>query len=147
LQEVVRFLKVQEKVLTSAIVRLCEHKGIDTSDFKENLTAFINQGVINSGEIRGNVSSKISSLVIRRRGQRTRTGAVLNAVKVRNSGIINTGTIGGNASVRHTRQRIGDSVRADRSVVNVESRASEIEQRLQAAQGLAPDQLAELRSA
>ena len=63
-----------------------------------------------------------------------------------NSGIINTGTIGGDASVRHVRRRIGDSVRADHSVVNVKSRAGEIQQRMEAARGLAPDQLAELRA-
>jgi hypothetical protein len=66
LQEVVRFLKVQEKILIKSIYDLLKERGIDTSDFKESLTAYINQGVINSGDIRGNVFTRIKSFVGRR---------------------------------------------------------------------------------
>jgi hypothetical protein len=66
LQEVVRFLKVQEKILIKSIFELLKERGIDTSDFKESLTAYINQGVINSGDIRGNVFTRIKSFVGRR---------------------------------------------------------------------------------
>ena len=66
LQEVIRFLKTQEKILTNSLIDCLDHFGIDTSDLRENITAFINQGVINTGEIRGNLSAKIKSIVFRR---------------------------------------------------------------------------------
>jgi hypothetical protein len=66
LQEVVRFLKVQEKILMKSIYELLKERGIDTSDFKESLSAYINQGVINSGDIRGDVFTRIKTFVGRR---------------------------------------------------------------------------------
>jgi hypothetical protein len=66
MQEVVRFLKMQEKILVRSILDLLRERGIDSSDFRESLTAYINQGVINSGDIRGNVISSIRSFVFRR---------------------------------------------------------------------------------
>lgn len=66
LQETIRFLKTQEKVLINSIYTKLSECGIDASDFKENVVAYINQGVINSGDIRGNVISSISSFVFRR---------------------------------------------------------------------------------
>jgi hypothetical protein len=65
LQEVVRFLKTQEKIITNSLIDCLEYFNIDTSDLKENIIAFINQGVINTGEIRGNLSAKIKSIVFR----------------------------------------------------------------------------------
>ena len=35
--------------------------GIDTSAFNDTVSAFINQGVINSGQIGGNVATKVGS--------------------------------------------------------------------------------------
>jgi hypothetical protein len=66
LQEVVRFLKVQEKILMKSVYELLKGRGIDTSDFKESLTAYINQGVINSGDIRGDVFTRIKTIMGRR---------------------------------------------------------------------------------
>ena len=66
LQEVIRFLKTQEKILLKSIHEQLKEHGIDSSDFKESLVAYINQGVINSGDIRGNVFSSIRSFVFRR---------------------------------------------------------------------------------
>jgi hypothetical protein len=87
LQSVIYFLKAQEKILTQAMVgELCSH-GIDVSDLKENISAFINQGVINSGEIRGNVANKIRSIVFRRSGKTTqRMGAIGVTGGMTNSG-------------------------------------------------------------
>jgi hypothetical protein len=66
LQEVVRFLKIQEKILIKSIYELLKEREIDASDFKESLSAYINQGVINSGDIRGDVFTRIKSFVGRR---------------------------------------------------------------------------------
>ena len=66
LQETIRFLKTQEKVLINSIHAKLSECGIDASDFKESVVTYINQGVINSGDIRGNVISSISSFVFRR---------------------------------------------------------------------------------
>ena len=66
MQNVIYFLKAQEKVLTNALVNSLRERGIDTSDLRENIAAFINQGVINTGQIRGNVATKIRSMVFRR---------------------------------------------------------------------------------
>ncbi len=75
LQETVRALKIQERIITGGLIDCLEGHGIDTSDLKQSITAFINQGVINSGEIRGNVSNKIASIVFRRdRKRRARRG-------------------------------------------------------------------------
>ncbi|SHG47969.1 hypothetical protein [Massilia sp. CF038] len=65
-QEVGRLLKTQEKVLIKAICEQLKAHHIDASDFKDNLTAYINQGVINSGDIRGNIVNSIKSFVFRR---------------------------------------------------------------------------------
>ena len=69
LQEAVRLLKVHEQVLLSAVIEWLDQHGIDSSTFKETVTAFINQGVINSGQIGGNVATKIGSMVVGRRGK------------------------------------------------------------------------------
>ena len=71
----IQALKVQEKLLTRGLVQYLDARGIDTSDLEQSIVAFINQGVINSGEIRGSVSSKIGSIVFRRKGkERSRRG-------------------------------------------------------------------------
>ncbi len=74
LQEVARFMKTQEKILTCAICDQLKEHQIDASDFKESLTAYVNQGVINSGDIRGDVMSSIKSFVFRHPA-RSATGA------------------------------------------------------------------------
>lgn len=75
-QEVIRFLKTQEKVLTEAMVECLDAHGIDTSDLKESLLAFINQGIINTGEIRGNVTSRIRAFFSRKARARAWGGKV-----------------------------------------------------------------------
>jgi hypothetical protein len=66
LQEVIRFLKTQEKVLIKSLYDELKERGIDTSDLKDSVVAYINQGVINSGDIRGDVFTSIKSFVFRR---------------------------------------------------------------------------------
>ena len=66
LQDVARFMRTREKILIKAICEQLRIHIIDASDFKESLTAYINQGVINSGDIRGNVLTSIKSFVFRR---------------------------------------------------------------------------------
>ena len=66
LQDVACFMKTQEKILVKTICDQLHLHGIDASDFKESLSAYINQGVINSGDIRGNVLSSVKSFVFRR---------------------------------------------------------------------------------
>jgi hypothetical protein len=66
LQDVARFMKTQEKILIKAICEKLHDHGIDSSDFKESLTAYVNQGVINSGDIRGNVLTSVKAFVFRR---------------------------------------------------------------------------------
>lgn len=70
LQETVRALKIQEKIITGGLIDCLEKHEIGTSDLKQSITAFINQGVINSGEIRGNVSNKVAAIVFRRERKR-----------------------------------------------------------------------------
>jgi hypothetical protein len=77
-QEVNRFLKTQEKVLTEALVECLEARGIDTSDLKESLLAFVNQGIINTGEIRGNVTNRIRTLFSRKARERAWSRKVRN---------------------------------------------------------------------
>lgn len=66
LQDVARFMKTQEKILVKAICDQLRSNGIDASDLKDSLTAYINQGVINSGDIRGNVLTSVKSFMFRR---------------------------------------------------------------------------------
>jgi len=66
LQEVIRFLKTQEKILIKSLYDELKERGIDTSDLKDSVVAYINQGVINSGDIRGDVFTSIKSFVFRR---------------------------------------------------------------------------------
>ena len=66
LQEAIRLLKIHEQVLLSAVIEWLEAHGIDASPFKETVSAFINQGVINTGQIGGNVATKVGSIVFRR---------------------------------------------------------------------------------
>ncbi len=66
LQESIRFLKIHEKILINSIFKKLKAHGIDATDFKESVTAFINQGVINSGDIRGNVFTSVKSFMFRR---------------------------------------------------------------------------------
>jgi len=66
LQEAVRLLKIHEQVLLSSVIEWLDAHGIDTSAFKDTVSAFINQGVINSGQIGGNVATKVGSIVFRR---------------------------------------------------------------------------------
>lgn len=75
LQEAIRLLKIHEQVLLSAVIDWLEIHGIDASAFKETVTAFINQGVINTGQIGGNVATKVGSLVFRRGKARARRKA------------------------------------------------------------------------
>lgn len=79
MQTVVYFLKAQEKVLTEAMIGVLRKHNIDPSDLKETITAFINQGVINTGEIQGNLSAKINSIVFRRSGRTQRRGTAPTA--------------------------------------------------------------------
>jgi hypothetical protein len=66
LQEIIRYLKIHEKILINSLYDMLKTHGVDASDFKESVTAFINQGVINSGDIRGNVFTSVKSFVFRR---------------------------------------------------------------------------------
>jgi len=66
LQEAVRLLKIHEQVLLSSVIEWLDAHGIDTSAFKDTVSAFINQGVINSGQIGGNVATKVGSIMFRR---------------------------------------------------------------------------------
>ena len=66
LQEAIRLLKIHEQVLLSSVIEWLDVHGIDASAFKDTMSAFINQGVINSGQIGGNVATKVGSIVFRR---------------------------------------------------------------------------------
>jgi hypothetical protein len=66
LQEAIRLLKIHEQVLLSSVIEWLDVHGIDASAFKDTVSAFINQGVINSGQIGGNVATKVGSIVFRR---------------------------------------------------------------------------------
>jgi hypothetical protein len=64
-QEAIRLLKIHEQVLLSSVIEWLDSHGIDASAFKDTVSAFINQGVINSGQIGGNVATKVGSIMFR----------------------------------------------------------------------------------
>lgn len=66
LQDATRFLKVHEQVIISSVTEWLDAHGIDASAFKDTITAFINQGVINTGQIGGSVATKVKAMVLRR---------------------------------------------------------------------------------
>jgi len=66
LQEAIRLLKIHEQVLLSSVIEWLDAHGIDASAFKDTVSAFINQGVINSGQIGGNVATRVGSIMFRR---------------------------------------------------------------------------------
>jgi hypothetical protein len=81
LQEAIRFLKIQEKLLVHSICHELKELGIDVSDFKETISAYVNQGIINSGNIRGDVFTSVKSFVFRRPAQSAITRAQRRAAR------------------------------------------------------------------
>lgn len=71
LQEVTRFLKTQEKLLLHSLLEVLREHNVDTTDLKESVVAFINQGVVNSGDIRGSITNNIRSFMFRHPARNT----------------------------------------------------------------------------